>query len=109
MGGGHHPDRVIGNAPPPDQEVARGSGAAESVAADSGGGARRADATYDTATATITTGMSVMPSAPRNNVVIITDVSGRPSIAVIMAPMPIAAPATIGSPIACESSIPPAA
>ena len=53
--------------------------------------------------------MSVTPSAARKSVVSSTEVSGRPSIAVVIAPMPIAAPAIIGSPPRCESAMPPAA
>ena len=57
----------------------------------------------------MTTGMSVRPSAPRKSVVSMTDVSGRPSMAVISAPMPMAAPTIIGRPARCDSAMPPAA
>jgi len=54
-------------------------------------------------------GMRVAESASRNSEARRTEVSGRPSIAAVIAPIPMAAPAIIGRPGACDSAIPPAA
>ena len=55
-------------------------------------GTSHADATYATTTATMTSGITVDRSAARNTLASSTEVSGRPSMATLIAPMPIADP-----------------
>src|SRR5207302_10832259 len=89
---------------------AAAGGAAGGAAMPDGSGVSETldDATYATATATITSGMTASPSDSSSSVAISTDVSGSLSITTIMAPIPIAAPATRGRPGACDSATPPA-
>ena len=87
---------------------AAGSGVA-AAGAGAGAGFSRAETTYATTTDTMTSGTTVMPSVPRNSVVSSTAVSGKPSSTAHIAPMPIAAPATAGSPGRWDSAMPPAA
>jgi len=65
--------------------------------------------TNETTTATMISGIVLMPLVPRNSVVIRTAVRGSWSIPAVIAAIPIAAPAIIGRPGRCDSAIPPAA
>src|SRR6185312_1689928 len=78
-------------------------------AAGSGAGASRADITWATTTATITTGITLRPSVPSNTVASSVEVSGRPSIAADIAPMPMATPGTSERPGRSEAAMPAAA
>jgi hypothetical protein len=70
----------------------------------------RTDTTYDTATATITTGMSFGASDANRRLGSSAAVIGIFSVAAVIAPTPIAAPAIIGRlPPRWERAIPPAA
>ena len=69
----------------------------------------RTEVTYATTTETITNGMRVTPSDCRNSTVSSTEVSGNRSIVTAIAPIPIATPATIGSPGRWDSATPTAA
>lgn len=53
-------------------------------------------------------GMTASPSVSTRSVASITEVSGSPSITTDIAPIPIAIPATMGSPGRCDMAIPPA-
>ena len=65
----------------------------------SGGlGSSRSTTTYATTTATMTIGMTVSPSDSSRMVARRTDTMGSLSMTADMAPMPIAAPATIANP-----------
>lgn len=68
-----------------------------------------ADATCATTTETITNGMTVSPCDPSSRVASRTETNGSLSIAVLIAPTPMANPATRDSPGAWESRMPPAA
>jgi hypothetical protein len=74
-----------------------------------GGPASHLETTNETTTATITTGITLMPLALKNSVVSRTAVIGSCSIPAVIAPTPIAAPVIIGRPARCDSAIPPAA
>ena len=80
-----------------------------SGAAGSGAGPSRADATWATTTATITTGMTFRPSVPSNTVASSVEVSGRPSIAAHIAPMPMATAGTSERPGRSAAAMPAAA
>jgi hypothetical protein len=73
------------------------------------GGVSRTVTTYDTTAATITTGMTVIPSVPRKRVVSSTAVIGSRSIATVIAPIPMATAGTSGNPGRWDRPIPPAA
>jgi hypothetical protein len=60
-------------------------------------------------TATIVSGIVLIPSVPRKRVVSSTAVIGSCSIPAVIAPIPMAAPAIIGRPGRCDIAIPPAA
>ncbi len=84
----------------------QGCGATDSPG---GGGAIHTATTYDTTTATITTGMRVTASERKSRLGRSTAVIGILSAPATMAPTPMAAPAIIGSPPTWDSAIPPAA
>ena len=65
--------------------------------------------TYETTTATITSGVRAIASACRKMATTSTDVSGKPNMATVIAPMPIATPAIIGRPGRWERAMPPTA
>lgn len=57
----------------------------------------------------MTSGMTASPSEASRRVASSTEVSGSVSMTALIAPMPIAAPATAGSPGRCENAMPIAA
>jgi hypothetical protein len=57
----------------------------------------------------MTSGITARPSEASRSVASSTDVSGRPSIATDIAPMPVATPATSGKPGRWDKAMPPAA
>src|SRR5262249_7929501 len=107
-GGGHSRRRLAvrvgarGASPrAPTRRTARSQSsdwAGRSAVRSGAAGASRAERTYATMTATLTSGTSARPSATRRTVVRTIAVSGRPSMTVVRAPIPIPTPAIIGKP-----------
>ncbi len=102
------PRRADGAGGSPVADTAAAStGAGGSAAA--GVGMSRSAATKETATETITSGIASRPLDSSSSVASSTEVMGSRSMAAVIAPMPMAAPAIKPRPGRCESAIPPTA